>query len=127
MFLGGLKANIWEEKIYLITTLNHLCSCSQKNIQNPVKHLRWTVLWRKTPILCLTGFSEYGFCSRLTLSWRRPISYRNQSIDLRSKSVDWFLYRIGLRHERVNVRTFLLRRFMWFFNFRSVCFCLFWF
>ena len=38
---------------------------------------------------------------RLTLSWGRPISYRNQSIDLRSKSVDWFLYDIGVRHERV--------------------------
>ena len=37
----------------------------------------------------------------LTLSWRRPISYRNQSIDLLCKSVDWFLYDIGLRHERV--------------------------
>ena len=37
----------------------------------------------------------------LTLSWQRPISYRNQSIDLRSKSMDWFLYDIGLRHERV--------------------------
>ena len=24
----------------------------------------------------------------LTLSWRRPISYRNQSIDLQSKSID---------------------------------------
>ena len=38
---------------------------------------------------------------RLTLSWRRPLSYRNQSIDLRSKSMDWFLYHNGLRHERV--------------------------
>ena len=38
----------------------------------------------------------------LTLSWRRPIPYRNQSTDLRSKSMDWFLYDIGLRHERVN-------------------------
>ena len=36
----------------------------------------------------------------LTLSWRRPISYRNQSIDFRSKSMDWFLYDIGLCHER---------------------------
>ena len=32
----------------------------------------------------------------LTLSWRRPLSYRNQS-------VDWFLYDIGLRHERVKM------------------------
>ena len=30
-----------------------------------------------------------------------PLSYRNQSIDLQSKSVDWFLYDNGLRHERV--------------------------
>ena len=37
----------------------------------------------------------------LTLSWRRPLSYRNQSIDLLLKSMDWFLYDIGLRHERV--------------------------
>ena len=41
----------------------------------------------------------------LTLSWRRPLSYRNQSIDLRSKSVDWFLYDNGLHHERVNTLT----------------------
>ena len=41
------------------------------------------------------------FMKYLTLSWRRPLSYRNQSIDLQSKSVDWFLYNNGLRHERV--------------------------
>ena len=38
----------------------------------------------------------------LTISWRRPISCRNQSIDLLRKSMDWILYDIGLRHERVN-------------------------
>ena len=37
----------------------------------------------------------------LTLSRRRPISFRNQSIDLLCKSMDWFLYEIGLRRERV--------------------------
>ena len=40
--------------------------------------------------------------NRLTLSWRRPLSHRNQSIDLLGKSVDWFLYGNRLRHERVN-------------------------
>ena len=51
--------------------------------------------------------TELMFCvclilsSFLTLSWRRPISYRNQSTELRSKSMDWFLYDNGLRHERV--------------------------
>ena len=39
--------------------------------------------------------------NHLILSWRRPISYRNQSIDLLCKSMDWFLYDIGLRYERV--------------------------
>ena len=39
---------------------------------------------------------------KLTLSWWRPLSYRNQSIDLWIKSMDWFLYDNGLRHERVN-------------------------
>ena len=37
----------------------------------------------------------------LTLSWWRPLSYRNQSIDLQSKSMDWFLYDNNLLHERV--------------------------
>ena len=38
---------------------------------------------------------------RLTLLWWRPLSYRNQSIDLLHKSMDWFLYDNSLRHERV--------------------------
>ena len=38
----------------------------------------------------------------LTLSRRRPLSYRNQSIGLRSKSMDWLLYDNGLRLDRVN-------------------------
>ena len=43
----------------------------------------------------------------LTLSWRSPLSYRNQSTDLRNKSMDWFLYHNGLRHKRVKGRTVL--------------------
>ena len=49
--------------------------------------------WRSNNVLLLFLW--------LTLSWRRPLSYRNQSIDLQSKSVYWFLYDNGLRHERV--------------------------
>ena len=41
------------------------------------------------------------FLTLSPLSRRRPISYRNQSIDLQSKSMDWFLFDIGLRRERV--------------------------
>ena len=32
----------------------------------------------------------------LTLSWRRSLSYGNQSIDLLCKSIDWFLFDNGL-------------------------------
>ena len=38
---------------------------------------------------------------KLTLSFRRSLSYRNQSIDLQSISMDWFLYDRDLYHERV--------------------------
>ena len=37
----------------------------------------------------------------LTLSWRRSLSYRNQFINLQSKSLDWFLYDKNLHHKRV--------------------------
>ena len=43
--------------------------------------------------------------TELTLPWRRSLSYRNHSIDLLNKSMDWFLYDNDLRHERVK-RTF---------------------
>ena len=36
-----------------------------------------------------------------TLSWQSSLSYRNQSTDLQSKSMDWFLYDRELHHERV--------------------------
>ena len=41
--------------------------------------------------------------SFLTLSRRRPLSYRKQSIDSQSKSMDWFLYDNSLCHERVKM------------------------
>ena len=53
----------------------------------------------------------------LTLSWRRFLSCRNQSIDLLWKSVDWFVYDGDLSRNRVNpvdtdvVTTLLQRRY----------------
>ena len=52
---------------------------------------------KKSPLCAGLGSNRKA----LTFSWRRPISYRNQSIDLLCKPVDWFLYDIGLRRERV--------------------------
>ena len=64
----------------------------------------------------------------------RLLSYRNQSTDLLRKSMDWFLYENGLRHERVNYlrlkiiltgisftrETFLGSHFSKFFNVSSI-------
>ena len=36
---------------------------------------------------------------RLPLSWQRPLSYRNQSIGLQNKLMDWCQYDRDLRHE----------------------------
>ena len=53
--------------------------------------------------------------SNLTLSWRRPLSYINQSIDLQSKSMNWFLYDNGLRHERIKKKlsSCLANKWLW--------------
>ena len=61
-----------------------------RRIQNPAKHLR-----RNFFVKIVNGWKL------LTISWRRPLSYRNQSFDLQRKSMDWFLYDNSLRHERV--------------------------
>ena len=47
----------------------------------------------------------YSGMIALILSRRRPLSYRTLPIDLRSKSMDSFLYDNGLRLERVNNNT----------------------
>ena len=64
----------------------------------------------------------------LFLSWRKFLSYRNQFIDLQSKSMSWFLYDRDLRHERVNRFPVLqpetaLRWILphWYFKTKSVC------
>ena len=55
----------------------------------------------------------------LIFSWRRSLSYRNQSIDLQSKLMDWFLYDSDLRHERVTAlkdRPILKQILKWIFH-----------
>ena len=46
----------------------------------------------------------HTYLALLSLSWRRLLSCRNQSIDLQRKWTDWFLYDRALRHERVKNR-----------------------
>ena len=46
------------------------------------------------------------------------VIYRNQSTDLRIKSMDWFLYYNGLRHERVKrIKGTAIATFVCFCNF----------
>ena len=59
-------------------------------------------------ILWLKEFTCFSQFLRLTLSWRRPLSCRNQSIDLPR-----FLYDNSLRHERIK----RVGLFLWSFNF----------
>ena len=40
--------------------------------------------------------------SVLTLSRRKSLSYRNQSINMQSRSMDWLLYDKDFLHEKVN-------------------------
>ena len=71
--------------------------------------------------LCVFWGTVKNVLFTLTLSWRRPLLYRNQSIDLLYKSIDWFLYDNGLRHERVimnikkGLRCLRCECFEWFY------------
>ena len=64
----------------------------------PTTQMSIFILFVSTGVL---SENDYSLWVPLSLSRRRPLSYRNQSIDLRSKSMDWFLYDNGLRLERV--------------------------
>ena len=62
--------------------------------------------YQKNFVLLKTQTASY-----LTLSWWRSLSYRIQSIDSQSKSMDWFLYDRDLRHERVRQHLFAISLF----------------
>ena len=72
-------------------------------VMNRLRH-RYLLRRRETGLIFLNNPNIHHAC--LALSWRRSLSYRNQSIDLLCKSIDWFLYDRGLRHERVETLYF---------------------
>ena len=71
---------------------------------------KWHFLCIYKTFFCKGKLSSYT----LILSWRRQLSYRNQSIDLLRKSMDWFLYDNDLRHERVKGIKFRGYLILWF-------------
>ena len=57
--------------------------------------------------------------SILSISRRGSLSYRNQSIDLHCKSLNWFLYDRDLGHKRVNLGLMLLTLGIYLFAMRE--------
>ena len=58
-------------------------------------NLRFKVWYTVTPFKLGCSVNQF------TRSWRRSVSYRNQTIDFLCKSMGWFLRDKDLRHERV--------------------------
>ena len=63
-----------------------------------------TNIWRKTILRYFHLNWRIKKLLQLTPSWWRSLLYRNQSIDLHGKSMDWLLYNSDFRHERVKGR-----------------------
>ena len=70
------------------------CWCKEKSSQEVANYNKALNVNRELTELCASIiYIKHGNIhpwNHLTLSWRRQLSYRNQSIDLRSKSMDWF-------------------------------------
>ena len=75
--------------------------------------IKTRIIFKTTDTFHALIMSKYNWViniNPLTLSWRGPLSYINQSIDLQSKSMDWFLCNNGLGHERVKCIFILLNK-----------------
>ena len=60
------------------------------------------LLEKEDKISKLWANSKYEFFISLTPSWRTSLLYKNQSIGLLCKSMEWFLYDRDVCHEKVN-------------------------
>ena len=85
-----------------------LFSCMTKKPEQEFKYLQneKSFLVKKTCFIIFKGLSATQDFLRpksacLILSWQRSLSYRNQSIDLISKSMDSFLFHRELLHEEL--------------------------
>ena len=85
-------------RLFLIKLQDDACNFIKKETPILVFSCEFFEIFR---IYFLKNISQRLLLTSLTLSRRRSISYRNQSIDLLRKSMDWFLYDIDLRRERV--------------------------
>ena len=88
----GLTADLMTSSLTCKSSVVDMKTYLQDKVVNFIIHL------------ILTNSKSFDSKWRLSLSWRRPLSYRNQSTDLRKKSMDWFLYDNDLHHEKVKLR-----------------------
>ena len=92
----NLNSSFNKRSCAVVVTTTSRCHNPQLGLISHVwKVTFWVVVAISNPAICLT------------LSWRRPLSYRNQSTDLLCKSMEWFLYDNGLRHERVKLQVLM--------------------
>ena len=105
----GLNTEIVDQKNLRISTFFMQCIIPQKILQNVLSLSKCYRFSNKGPHFSIfqTMQSRMKKLSRLfssttylTFSRRESLSYRNQSIDLIYKSMDWFLYNRNLRLKR---------------------------
>ena len=77
--------------------INLFSALPEKEMKKPLKN----ICKKQESIVFHLSMEEHY--NTLTLSWPMYLSYRNQSTDLLSKSMDWFLYDRDLCHEKVKV------------------------
>ena len=80
---------VFSDELYFKYTLNLFLKCIC------ISFLSQKYTWRDFQNMYLLSNLLNPFMTR------RPLSYRNQSIDFLCKSMDWFLYDNGFRHEMV--------------------------
>ena len=91
--------HLWIDR-YLLKVIKDETRTKLETFAKPKKVKSEQYQWRQLFSRVLPTFHLlFSLCLCLTLSWRRPLSYRNQSTDLPPKSMDWFLYDNGLHHE----------------------------
>ena len=91
------RSNLQSNKNYKNTN-DELLNQMTSDINSNAKQMPGILLFRCGNLQCAMKL--------LTLSWRRHLSYSNQSIHLLCKSMDWFLYDGDLLLERTD-RSFL--------------------
>ena len=97
----GLSLFVWEiENILSLSQIFENLFVWQTGKSKVRSGNSWSCIFQDY-LLSVLNLSYLCSSYILILSLRRILSYRNQSIDLQRKWMDWFLYDKDLRHERV--------------------------